>query len=268
MEATCRNCETAYPKHYNYCPNCSQKSNLHRLTFHDIVHEAIHYFTHADKGFFQLIRDLFTKRGLVAYEYINGKRKKYFPPLNFFLIIVAIFVFVATMGTPQEKENVLKTHPEINQIADPVDRAQTIAVYERMDKATRFLSKYSNLMAMCSLPLSALVFWLFYRRAKYNYVEHLVAGIYMTGICILVYAVVIMPLSFWLGFKGRPAIVLFFVLQLLYFAVFYYGFLQKSTKAQFAKALGVSFVNLALWATLSSSLVRFYIISGFGGLLT
>lgn len=267
MEAICKNCDAAYSDHYNYCPNCSQKSRLHRLTLHDIVHEAIHYFTHADKGLFQLIRDLFTKRGLVAYEYINGRRKKYFPPLNFFLIIAAVFVFVSTQGTPQQKTDVVKTHPKINQIEDPKERAETIAMYERGDRATRFTSKYSNLLAMCSLPLTALVFWLFYRRNKYNYIEHLVAGIYMTGICILVYAVVIMPLSFVFRFKGEPAIGLFFLLQLIYFAVFYYGFLQKTTKLQFAKALGVSFLNLAIWAVVSSSIVRYYIISGFGGLL-
>lgn len=262
MEAICKNCDTAYSDHYNYCPNCSQKSRLHRLTFHDIVHEAIHYFTHADKGLFQLIRDLFTKRGRVAFEYVNGRRKKYFPPLNFFLIIAAVFVFVATQGTPQEKADVVKLHPEVNEIQDMVKRQQTIAIYERKDKAARFTSKYSNLMAMCSLPLTALIFWLFYKRARYNYIEHLVAGIYMTGICILVYAVVIMPLSFVFGFKGEPAIGLFFLLQLLYFAVFYYDFLQKTTKAQFAKAFGVSFFNLALWAVVSGSIVRYYISSG------
>ncbi|MFT3794746.1 DUF3667 domain-containing protein [Flavobacterium sp.] len=267
MEAICKNCDTSYSERYNYCPNCSQKTQLHRLSFHDIVHEAVHYFTHADKGLLQLIRDLFTKRGLVAYEYVNGRRKKYFPPLNFFLIIAAVFVFVSMQGTPQEKADVIQQHPEINKIEDPVKRQHTIAVYQRDDKAARFTSKYSNLMAMCSLPLTALIFWLFYRKNKYNYIEHLVAGIYMTGICLLVYALVIMPLSFAFGFKGEPAIGLFFLLQLIYFAVFYYGFLQKTNKWQFAKALGVSFLNLVIWAVVSGSLVRFYITSGFGGLL-
>ncbi len=267
MEAICKNCDTPYSDRYNYCPNCSQKSKLHRLTFHDIVHEAVHYFTHADKGLFQLIRDLFTKRGLVAHEYIEGKRKKYFPPLNFFLLIAAVFVFVATQAEDKTPADVMKAHPEISQINDPAKKQQLIGIYERQVKASHFTTKYSNLMAMCSLPLTALVFWLFYKRSKYNYIEHLVAGMYMLGLCILIYAVVILPLSFAFHFEGSPAILLFFAVQLLYFAVFYCGFLQKTTKLQFFKALGVSFVNLVLWIAISGSLVRFYIASGFGGLL-
>lgn len=255
-----------HPQAYNFCPNCSQKSALHRLTFHDIVHEGIHYFTHADKGLFQLIRDLFTKRGLVAYEYIEGKRKKYFPPLNFFLLIAAVFVFVATQTQETITTNILEVHPELSQITDPAEKKEMIAVFERQIKVSNFTTKYSNVMAMCSLPLTALVFWLFYKKAKYNYIEHLVAGMYMLGICILIYSLVIIPLCFFLNFKDVVETLLFFLLQFIYFAVFYYGFLCKTTKLQFVKALGASFINLLVWFVFSASMVRFYIVSGFGGL--
>jgi Protein of unknown function (DUF3667) len=267
MQITCRNCETAYHETYKYCPECSQKSKLHRLTLHDVVHEGVHYFTHADKGLFQLIRDLMVKTGVVAYEYIEGKRKKYFPPLNFFLLIAAVFVFVASMGEGKVNVDVMKQHPELAKIGDPAARQQAIGVYERKANVAHFTTKYSNLMAMGSLPLTALVFWLFYRKNKYNYIEHLVAGMYMLGFCILIYAGIILPLSFAFGFKGNPAVLLFFVTQILYFTIFYYRFLGKQTKSDFVKALGVSLLSLVVWIAISGSLVRFYIVSGFGGLL-
>lgn len=267
MQIVCKNCETAYKETYKYCPECSQKSKLPRLTLHDVVHEGVHYFTHADKGLFQLIRDLVLMRGLVAYEYIEGKRKKYFPPLNFFFLIAAIFVFVATLAEPKVAVDVLKSHPEPGRIKGPVEQRNAIAIYERKANVAHFTTKYSNLMAMCSLPLTALVFWLFYIRAKYNYIEHLVAGMYMLGFCILIYAGIIMPLSFIFGFKGNPAILVFFIAQLLYFAVFYCGFLGKKTKLEFLKAFGVSHCSIVVWAMISGSLVRLYIASGFGGWL-
>jgi len=210
---------------------------------------------------------LFFKRGLVAFEYIEGKRKKYFPPLNFFLLIAAVFVFVATQTAEITPANIIEAHPEINQIADPVKKQQITGIYERQLRVRHFTTKYSNLMAMCSLPLTALVFWVFYKKAKYNYIEHLVAGMYMLGFCILIYALIIMPLCFFLNFEDYVETLLFFLLQFGYFAVFYYGFLRKTTKLQFVKTLGVSFINLLLWFVLSASMVRFYIVSGFGGLL-
>lgn len=267
MASICKNCQTENPKTFVYCPKCSQKVTIHRLTFHDIIHEGIHYFTHADKGILQLIRDLILKRGVVAREYIDGKRKKYFPPLNFFLLIATVFVFMSTLGTPSDsKKNIEKQHPEITEISDPVKKQHLIGIYTRMDNVNLFTTKYSNLMAMCSLPLSSLVFWLFYRRNKYNYVEHVVAGMYMLGICILFYALIILPSSYLFHFSKQYAVLIFFLVQLIYFSIFYYGFLNKTTKQDFLKALGVTMVSLIVWVILSSSVIRIYISNGFWGL--
>jgi hypothetical protein len=256
-----------YLEKYNYCPNCSQKSKLHRLTFHDIVHEGIHYFTHADKGLFQLIRDLVKKGGVVAREYLDGKRKKYFPPLSFFLVIAAIFVFMANIGENKPVADVAVKYPHLSKIEDPIEKQLKIQAYTRAEKAKTFTVKYSNMMAMCALPLTALVFWLLYFRHKYNYVEHLVAGMYMLGICMLVFAVVIMPLSYLFNLSMNYAYGLFGLLQLIYFAVFYYAFLAKKTKLQFIGAFGASFLSLAVWIIVSNSIVRLYINNGFWGIL-
>jgi hypothetical protein len=148
-----------------------------------------------------------------------------------------------------------------------VKKQAAINIYERGEKVMHFTSKYSNLMAMCSLPLTAFVFWLFYRKAKYNYIEHLVAGMYMIGICLLIYALIILPLSYIFNFSKNYAISLFFMVQLIYFTVYYFGFLGKKTKLQFSKAFAVSIISLIIWAAFSATLIRFYITTGFWGLM-
>ena len=50
MPTTCLNCDADLQENYRYCPNCSQKKDTHRIHFHDLVHDAVHYVTHADKG--------------------------------------------------------------------------------------------------------------------------------------------------------------------------------------------------------------------------
>ncbi|GEM_PF-4297466 len=80
----CLNCGAAWQPGMNYCPQCGQKTDIHRLTFTHILHEFFHAFTHADKGIFHLLKGLATQPGTVAREYVEGKRKKYFNPFTFF----------------------------------------------------------------------------------------------------------------------------------------------------------------------------------------
>ena len=83
---TCLNCGTLLTADDNFCPHCGQKSRIHRLTLVHIFHEFFHSFTHADKGFLGITADLAAKPGIVAREYIRGKRKKYFNPFTYYLL--------------------------------------------------------------------------------------------------------------------------------------------------------------------------------------
>ena len=263
----CKNCNRDLAAQYAYCPDCGQKAALHRLTAHDIIHEGIHYFTHADRGIFQLIRDLALKRGVVAREYIDGRRRKYFPPLNFFLLIAGFFVFAATLGEPREAINVLEAHPEINLIKDPIAKQDAIAMWTRKHTVNHVTKSYSNIFAMFALPLTAFIFWLFFRKAKYNFVEHLVAGMYMLGFCILVYALVFLPLAYLLGIDRNFATMGFFLLQVVYFTAFYNGFLAKHSKKEYLKTGLVTLCAMITWVVFSSVLIYTYITNGFWGLL-
>src|SRR5688572_5577066 len=92
----CLNCGSGLGTANKFCASCGQKANTHRLSFHDLGHDALHYITHADKGIFHLIKELARRPGTVAREYIDGKRAKYFKPINLFLIVGTILVFMTT----------------------------------------------------------------------------------------------------------------------------------------------------------------------------
>lgn len=89
----CNNCEATFDS--KFCPDCGQKSAIHRITVGGVVHDLIHALTHADKGFLLLSKDLITRPGFVARAYVEGKRKKYFNPITFLLITSAAFGYVA-----------------------------------------------------------------------------------------------------------------------------------------------------------------------------
>lgn len=48
MTRECLNSKYTSTEYFNYCPKCGQETKLHRLSIHEVVHYAIHYFTHAD----------------------------------------------------------------------------------------------------------------------------------------------------------------------------------------------------------------------------
>ena len=71
----CLNCNAPLTTTQKFCGECGQKTALKRVNLHDVFHDAIHYFTHADKGIFTLLISLIKQPGLVAKEYVEGKRK-------------------------------------------------------------------------------------------------------------------------------------------------------------------------------------------------
>lgn len=73
---TCPNCNNVFTG--AFCNGSGQKIT-HRITMNHMLHDAMHVFTHTDKGFFHMFLQLFYKPGIVAHEYIlGGKRKRYF----------------------------------------------------------------------------------------------------------------------------------------------------------------------------------------------
>lgn len=268
MSKACSNCGFTLSDDFIYCPKCAQKVHLHRLSLHEVLHEGVHYFTHADKGIIHLLKDLFTKTGTVAKEYIAGKRKSYFPPLNFFLLVATIYVLVMGLVTPKPSGNVLKDHPELQHIPDVRQKEKVIGIYERKDKAIYFMNKYSNVVAMIAAPLLCFIYWLFYIKARYNYTEHLIACMYMAGLTNLVYVLLLVPLSLLFNLRHSNSLIgILMVFQLVYNSVFYYHFIERKTTVAAIKATAISLIAVLIWMGLSYYAISMYIRSGFWGLL-
>ncbi len=237
MELICQNCEVNLQPDFHHCPKCGQKTNLHRLTLHDVFHDAIHFFFHADKSLLTLIRELAKNGGKVAREFVEGKRKKYFPPLNFFLIVAAIYLFVQIKTDYHQEVDVVKEHPELLQMKENQRQVMTEA-YKRQQRAIHFTNQHSNTVMMASLPIIAAIFFLFYRRFPYNYTEHLAAGMYMFGFYTLVYSA-LDYFAHLLDMDGT-SYVIYWIGQIIYFPIFYRRFTLGSKKRAFVASLTVS----------------------------
>ncbi len=160
-EHTCKNCENTFTA--SYCNVCGQKL-AHRISMKHIWHDIVHAFTHADKGIFHLFFQLFIRPGIVAREYIvDGKRKRYFNPFQYILIVGSIAAFVAVNS--HFMENTMTMMPGAEQASG--------RQAEFMKTAAHLQSKYFNLVILLLLPFNAFATFIWYRRLRFNYAEHL-----------------------------------------------------------------------------------------------
>ncbi|RZJ31303.1 MAG: DUF3667 domain-containing protein [Flavobacterium sp.] len=256
MEPNCKNCELILQPEFAHCPGCGQKTHLHRLSLHDVVHEAVHYFFHADKGLFQLIRDLVLQNGRVAKEFVDGRRKKYYPPLTFFFLVIAINLFVSTKTDNHVNVDVQQKYPELTAISNPVDKAKWIRFYSRREHGIHLINTHANTIGMISLPIVALIFCIFYWRRRYNYVEHLVAGMYMFGFTTLVTAT-ISAIAYFLKINENIDYAACLLFQVFYYTVFYRNFMD----GKYWRAFFASLTSMLLLFIVSGTLMWFYMIS-------
>lgn len=265
MSPNCLNCGTPLHTGQHFCAQCGQKADTHRISLHEISHDAIHYFTHADKGIFQLLRMLATRPGVVAREYIDGKRKAYFKPLNIFLIVAGILVFMSTTfhkdnPRPPARRSAAQASPTP---ITPEQRAYYMAMGKRGQKVNNISDKYGNFIMMLATPLLSWFLWFCFMRARFNYLEHLVANMYFTSFIMLFFALVLVPLRSVFEQQYMYFLMLFFLVEVIYRGIAYYQLMGKKGKWPLFKAIGISLLASAVWFAISFGTIWYYIRYGF-----
>jgi hypothetical protein len=210
----CQNCGNEYKG--EFCNRCGQKT-VHRVSLGHIAHEAVHAFTHADKGIIHLFIELFKRPGMVAREYIiEGKRKRYFNPVQYLLIIASIATFVVL--TTHLMDHVMQDNP----FSSPSSYSKRQA--EVTKEMTNFLSKYFNVVLLLQLPLFALGSYIVYRKHKLYYAEHLLLHVFITAQVTVISTVLMVLLVY-----TKPA--LFYILptvaSLIYTVIAYRQFFNE-----------------------------------------
>jgi len=257
----CSNCNALARTDDKYCSKCGQESHVHRFTLGHIFHEFFHAFTHADKGIFYLLKELLSKPGTVAREYIGGKRKKYFNPFTFFLILAGLFVLSNTFFSPVNVSHNPAIPVSVQNMPDSLKKTEVIDMIKRGANVRYFTSKYGNILAMIAVPFFALFFWLIYYKRQYNYAEHFVANVFFVSFSNLAFTFLAFPLEAlakntpWLPIV--PSIGL--AIQIIYYTYAYKGFMQQSGIVGTAKVFLQSFIAVVLWVVLTMMAMAIYI---------
>lgn len=263
MQATaCQNCDIQLETGYRFCPNCGQTSDTHRFTMGHFLHEAGHAFTHADKGIFFLIKELALKPGIVLKEYIvEGKRKRYFNPFTFMLLMSGLLLFFTAVFKPYDTETIGMTKEEAKQYYATIPKGQQLM--ERQKKFAVFMEKNTKLISLASVPLTAFIFWLAFRRKGLYYAEHLVVALFLTGF-FTIFNILMTPVLTTL--KGtvlyRNLSMLPLLFQFIYFGWAYIPLLSANGSVRKWKVYFISLVNVVVWFVLWVLVGMVYMVVG------
>ena len=221
----CLNCNNAVQE--NFCPICGQKTSTHRFSFSSIFDQGVlNGIFNVNKSFFFTIKALFTRPGHSIRDYIQGRRIRHINAFSLLILLIAIeFIaddFAGVSGSEALPEMFKNSGDSLDQILE---------TYPQL----------TYLIVICAMTISS---YLFFRKSKLNFAEHLVMNIYSwSGIIALglpftllfaliddkslirplinIYAIIGFGYAFWFfyqffsGYKYKRIILVFRVLLVL-----------------------------------------------------
>ena len=221
---------------------------MQRITMAHLGHDMVHAFTHTDKGFFHLLLKLFVKPGVVAREYIaEGKRKRYFTPFQYLIIIGTIAAFVAA------NSHFLETTTAALGGSD-VYSARQLAF---MQKINSFQTRYYNFMILLQLPFYAFATRMVYKKHPYNFAELLTLQTFVSAQTTLIGMLIM--LSILVTGKAGGTMILIMVVVIICFQAFaYMQFFAESSFKGFLKATLANIIGIILFILFVMLIVLIY----------
>lgn len=194
----CQNCGSPLASDQNYCARCGQKSDVARLTLEHLFHDLVRALTHVDRSVLSLLWPLLVRPGYVARDYVAGKRKRYFAPLSWLVVIVGVVsAEVAISGF----------HVVITNTSNPLGD---------------LLQRHVNVAFLIQVPVLTLSCRLLFWRSGLNSAEFLVLAAYAMSIRTVFYGVVLVPLT--LVFQPSQTVLVVWVYAFAVLWVAYFGF--------------------------------------------
>jgi len=168
---TCKNCGNHFEG--KYCNQCGEKvySEKDKSVFH-LFEEGLHFITHFEGTFFNTLKKIFTQPGQLSVDYCNGKRKTYFKPLSFFLLLVVLYLLFPVfeglnMKLYYHTHHILYGNYARRMVIDIM--TQKHLADGQVEQLFHPVSeKVSKFLLVILLPLTALFFWLLtFKKRKY-----------------------------------------------------------------------------------------------------
>ena len=179
---TCKNCGNRFSG--KYCNNCGEKVYTDQdRTIRHLFHEGFHFLTHFEGTFFNTLKAVFARPGLLSLDYCNGIRKKYFRPVSLFLFTVICYLLLtavthAFQGLNMNFRTYISSEFNYHSVVYPAVEAKMQSTGLGLDALSEKYNQrspgFSKVLLLLYIPLIGLAFYaLFFTRRRYFF-DHLI----------------------------------------------------------------------------------------------
>lgn len=137
-----------------------------------------------DKGFMYTVKALALRPGAAIRNYLREDRSRYFNPVRFLVLTVAVSTLLITEFAIFEQSVLFYEEPT------------SVRGEAFLEAFFAIFTKYLNILQLTTVPIFALFSWLFFRRRDYNYAEHLTMNAYVLGESTLLY-LLLTPVAYY-----------------------------------------------------------------------
>ncbi|HOZ74532.1 MAG TPA: DUF3667 domain-containing protein [Flavobacterium sp.] len=218
---TCKNCHTIFEG--NFCNNCGQSAQTHKLNAHFLWHDVQHGLFHFDKGMYYSAKELYLRPGHSIREFIEGKRVSHFKPISL------VIVLATTYGLLYHSYdlNLFKTNgteiPKPDQVLN------------------NWMAQHYSWLTLATIPLYTLGTYVSFKSQGYNYIELFVLNTFKASQRLLLH-IVTFPVV--LHFNATPTIkTVMLWLYVLDIVLIYWTNFQFFNKLSKAKVLALSILS-------------------------
>lgn len=153
----CKNCKHEFQG--NYCNNCGQSAETHRIDIHFLWHDIQHSLFHLDSGIFYSFSQLLTQPGNSIRDYIEGKRVKHFRPISLLVVLATLYgllyhffsIDIIAYSREQSSENGIK-----------------------FEMINEWISTHFAWFTLASVPLFTFGTYIAFRNKGYTVMEYLI----------------------------------------------------------------------------------------------
>lgn len=166
---TCLNCGAEFKG--TYCFECGQSASVGKITFKETIEGFFSSVFALEGPLLTTIKGLIMHPGKLFREFMGGKRKQYYKPVAFFIVMTAIYLIIRALI-------------QYDPLAYQSNTASTSRSPEIFQEAARFMvDNINNIMFTLVLTIGLMLKLFFMKRQ--NLAEYTTIGFYIAGMYIL-----------------------------------------------------------------------------------